>query len=506
MVRVAGLIVPLAVACGGGGATLTEDAAVDGRVDPIAGYDEPADFDRTACVAGSLAGRDPQGIYHLQIDLDGQRQTAAMRFDVLGPAQFAGLLHARDATHAIATDDDLFLYRRVDATSSRSLDLCAADADGLLRGQYATCNIVGCLVGTVVGKRVDRLVEAPASGLVLVGEHAGPTWNAGATVNVRVRGDYAYLARAEDGLRILDLRDPGAIVDVGHGPVESDGTTNERYNDVKLIAVGPARYAIMASNRAGAVVWDVTDPRAPRIVAHLGTPVDDRPLGVHTLAIDGTRAYLANPDRGLEIYDVADPAAPRRLGQFPTPNAATGRFLHDLSIRGDRAYLNFWGGGMVVVDIADPTRPVALGTFAGYGDTTSHSNWVTTIGARQIAVHGDEQWGAHVRLVDVTEGTPGFVDEVGAWQLRPEVSVHNVMAFGTIAYVAHYQDGVRLLDLADPSAPRQVAWFNTWPGYDRSYGHSFFEGAVGIDVDRTRRRVYVADSNRGLLILSDIRP
>ena len=117
------------------------------------------------------------------------------------------------------------------------------------------------------------------------------------------------------------------------------------------------------------------------------------------------------------------------------------------------------------------------------------------------AAHGDEEWGSHLRFVDVTEGSDSFTRQVGEWQTRPEVSAHNVMAAGTEVFAAYYQDGVRVIDISDPAAPRQTAWFNTWPGYDKAYGASFFEGAVGIDLDLAAGRIYVADSHRGLLIL-----
>jgi hypothetical protein len=156
---------------------------------------------------------------------------------------------------------------------------------------------------------------------------------------------------------------------------------------------------------------------------------------------------------------------------------------------------------MMIVDVSNPAAPALVGAFAGYGERTSHSSWVTQVGERKIAVHGDEQWGAHVRIVDVTEGTGAFATGIGEWQTRPEVSVHNIMAFGDRAYVAHYQDGIRILDLSDPTAPEEVAHYQTWPGYDTAYGYSFYESAIGIDVDVDAGLVYVADTHRGLLVL-----
>ena len=485
------------------GVSVNPDAAVDAAIDAPNGpgaYDDPADFDRTGCVAGSLAGFDPQGIYHLRIDFEGFQSTTAARFDVLAPGQFGGLIAAGDATRAVATADDLFLYRELDAGNTRTLDLCAKSG-GDLTGQYAFCNSQGCFLGTVTARKVERLAEAPASGLTLVGEYHDPAWPAGIGVNVRVDGHLAYLARYQDGLRILDVTDPAHPVEVGHAPTE-DATMREIYNDVKIVHAAGRTYALMCSNKVGAVVWDVTTPATPVLVAHMGTAAGAGAIDVHTIFVDGGRAYLGNIDVGLEIYDVADPAHPVRLGGLPPPAGSGDIFLHDLYVHGARAYLNFWGAGMVIADVSNPAAPTVVGTFANYGETSSHSSWVTQVGGRMIAAHGDEQWGSHLRLVDVTEGTPGFLAPTAEYKTRDEVSAHNVMAFGSTVYMAYYQDGIRVIDIADPAHPRLTAWYNTWPGYDRGYGKSFFEGAVGLDVDLAARRIYVADSNRDLMILA----
>ncbi len=466
-------------------------------------YDSPADFDRVAagCVRGALAGFDPEGIYHFQVDYgDGFVGTGAARLDQLGSWQFGGAVAGGDATRAWADDHDLFLYRELDEGRSRSLLICDR-TDAELRGAYAYCTEEECFLAEVTGTRVERMREAAASELTLIAEHADASWGPGITVNVRVDGDLAYLARYQDGLRIVDISTPTAPVDVGHGPCEHPAD-NEIYNDVKLVASGGRRYALIGSNRVGVVVWDVTAPAVPVIVAHFGTADLGEGANVHTLFVDGGRAYLANLRSGLEIWDLGNPAQPVKLGGFGLRGAPEGAFLHDLYVEGARAYLNYWNGGMAIVDVSVPATPRLVGTFVGYGEESSHSSWVTTVGGRRIAAHGDEQWGSHLRLVDVTEGSGGFLSQVGEWETRPEVSAHNIMAVGSEIFIAHYQDGVRIVDIVDPAAPRTTAWFNTWPGYDRRYGHSFFEGAVGIDLDPSRGRIYVADSHRGLLILA----
>lgn len=469
-------------------------------------YDAPADFDRSGCGAGVFDGVDPQGIYHFVADYgDGFPSTSGARLDDPGDGTFGGAIAGADADLAWASDDERFLHRVVeylpDRLGSRSLLLCNRDGDEVT-GQYAFCNPDECFLATVRGKTVERLAEADASGLTELGRFAGD-WTGGVGLNVRVDGDVAYMVRGNDGLRIIDIADPAAPAELAHVPVTPPGAepvTGEIYNDVKLVdGPGGRRVALLASSRRGVVPVDVTDP---------GVPIRGTPFGragesvtnVHTLAVDGGRAYLSDRELGLEIWDVADPLAPTYLGGFVGPDVE-GAFLHDLYVEGARAYLNFWAGGMVIADVTDPASPVEVGGFAGYGETSSHSSWVTTVGARRIAAHGDEQWGARLRLVDVDEASPTFEQQVGVWQTRPEVSIHNVMAFDGEVVMSHYQDGVRIVDISDPANPRTTAWFNTWPGYGPTYGYNFFEGAVGVDVDRVRNRIYVADSHRGLFIL-----
>jgi hypothetical protein len=217
---------------------------------------------------------------------------------------------------------------------------------------------------------------------------------------------------------------------------------------------------------------------------------------VHSIFVDGPLAYLADVDAGaMRVFDVSQPARAVEIGRYARPEP--GAFVHDLMVGGGRCYLNYWDQGFDVLDCTDPTRPRELGRYR-YARMTSHSSWVGPIGGRLVALHGDEDYGGHLRLLDVTDPAAG-VALVGEWQTRPEVSVHNVMLVGTTAYLAHYQDGLRVLDVSDPARPRPVAYANTW-SFAGAPGSSFYEGALGIDVDPAARLIYVADSARGLLI------
>ena len=89
------------------------------------------------------------------------------------------------------------------------------------------------------------------------------------------------------------------------------------------------------------------------------------------------------------------------------------------------------------------------------------------------------------------------------YETREYVSIHNFTGTGTKTYFTYYQDGVRVVDLADPAAPKLVGYFNTWDPDDRDASTDFFAGAIGLDLDVARKLVFVADLERGLVILRD---
>jgi hypothetical protein len=493
------------------GLLLTAGLAGCGEDKPPAGYpyDRADDFDHAGCSGNGNFAATAAGTWHVYADFGDQRSSLAVRIDGT-PGAYTGLLYGIEAV-VEATDNDLFVRVEYQNESGvprvRALDLCGVNADGEAVGHFVTCSGDVCDLAAVRAQRLVPLDEPELEGMRLLGSFNGTPdnpWTSGLTVNVRVADGIAYLARYQDGLRIVDVSDPALPRELARLPCEYPDSS-EIYNDVKLVSGAEGqRWALMASNVVGVVVVDVTDPTRPAIVGHFGAEPNEISVAIHTLVVDGGKAYLANLSiGGLDIFDLSTLPEATRLGTFVFPNLdSEGGFVHDLHVEGDRAYLNYWNRGMAVVDVSDPAAPRTVGVFRDYGELTSHSVWVTTIGERRIAVHGDEQYGAHVHIVDVTEDSVDFLDVLAEYETRPEVSVHNIMAQGSLAYVTYYQDGLRVLDLSDPARPVKIAHFHSWLGTGSQDGLEFFEGAIGIDLDTASGTIYVADTNRGLFILA----
>jgi hypothetical protein len=126
---------------------------------------------------------------------------------------------------------------------------------------------------------------------------------------------------------------------------------------------------------------------------------------------------------------------------------------------------------------------------------------VGTIGSRTVAFEAGEAWGAHLRVLDVS-APDVIITQMAEFQLRPEVSIRSLALSGTRLYVAHYQDGLRVLDVSNPNEPRAVGYFNTWRETDTARGASFFEGISDVAVPRDGY-IYAAETSRGLVILRE---
>lgn len=458
-----------------------------------------AEFPTAGCEPGAMADAAVEGVWTLSTE-DGSRVLGnvgiAARCGTLLATQDAWAEHTADhlAWGAVVYTADLYL--------GGAFRACRLEEDGSLWGYAAS---ISAFSGNVTFEpfRARPLGwndgEVVADGLELVSQWAGPAdapWPSFRTMNVRVHGDTAYLV-TQEGLRIIDVSDPARPADLGFVPGRRDG-----YNDVKIIEDATGRvFAVLAG--FGAVVIDVSDPGAPREVRRFSPTI----RGTHTLftqEVDGaTWAYFADASSPqLGVFDMSEPASPRVITHYTPSFESRDALFHDLFVSGDRVYLNTPNEGLVIVDLSNPAAPRVVG-IAPLGRRYSHSNWVTTAGGRTVSVHGDEGRGTFVSIVDVDEASPEFLQTLGEFRMREEVSVHNIMAFGERAYIAYYQNGLRVLDLSDPTQPSQLSYYNTWdPARARG---EFFEGAIGVDLDRERGLIFVADTEAGLIILRETR-
>jgi hypothetical protein len=371
---------------------------------------------------------------------------------------------------------------------------CEAPTPERVLGRFRRC-VDGTkdLEGTFEAARLGwRSGEQEAQGVELVAQAAV---SSGVPVDVHVAGGVAYVSALEGGLSIYDVSNPAQ-------PTKRASLTPEK--GVAWYQTWRKETTLYIASSNGVVLYDVADPAAPRYLKTLPVQVEAR-----ALTVEGNRLYVVAPlpRADVLIYDVTKPAEPVLQSRYLVADsiADVGEVPLGAFALGNALYIGHLAYGLAVADVTDGSKPKAAGSYH-YEGATSRSVVAGTFGQRTLAFESGENWGAHVRMLDVT--TPSHIAQVGAFSLgtqatpRPETTVSGLALVGTKLYVAHNQDGLRVLDVSNPSEPRLLGHFNTWREDDAGRGKSFLEGLSSVRVPGDGY-VYGTETSRGLLIFRE---
>jgi hypothetical protein len=305
----------------------------------------------------------------------------------------------------------------------------------------------------------------------------------GDAMQVMRHGDALYVGHfgiSGMGTTILDVADPTSPRVVEQWPAPPGSHTHKVQVADNLLLVNQEQFRGGDPFTAGMLVFDVSDPLAPR---HIGR-FDPGGAGVHRIVWTGGRYAHASAtpegytDRIWIVIDMRDPERPVEAGRFvlDTPEPPGERYAaHHALIDGDVAYLGYCDAGMVVLDVADYTRPreIARLTWEPGGETHT----CLPLPGRRLVVATDEQVkdGPRgptrlVRVIDVADPSQPRVlaacpQPEGDFGDRPlRFGPHNLhenraasYRSERIVFVTYFNAGVRVYDLDDPESPVEIA-------------------------------------------------
>ncbi|QSQ13108.1 LVIVD repeat-containing protein [Myxococcus landrumensis] len=459
--------------------------------------EELARFDVSRCDREALAAVPQEGIYQgivrNEIALrDGGVRIVSSDLSLNLQGEDAGTMFGEPLLQRDTQGGDFALVGQLPVTASTFAVVgCKRPAPHIITGCIATCRR-GAFVraSTFEAHRVAKSGEPESSGgLTLLAEHRAAL---GQAVDVHVTRGHAYVVslRHRDqpgGLTVFDVSNPRA-------PLLRTSISLAGNNDWN--GVGSKDHALyIAGNGTGTLVYDISQPDNPVFIRLI--PSGD--YGTHTVFVDGNRLYTMGIS--THVYDLTDPLNPALLTVISLPEDATGGGSHDAFLYEQRLYISNSFGGYAVVDVANLEDVRVLGRYLRPDQSFAHHSAVGTFGGKTIAFEGGEMSASHVRVLDVTD--PAHIVKMGEFRMRQVTSMHNLLLRGHLLYVAWYQEGVRVLDVSNPTQPRQVAHYQTFREEDPGRGDSNLEGAFGLNIPGDGR-VYVADSSRGLLIFEEL--
>lgn len=314
---------------------------------------------------------------------------------------------------------------------------------------------------------------------------------------VWVEGTTLYIGhmRNPSGTTIVDVADPRAPrilarIDVpegwhSHKVRVSDGIMI--VNHEKLGQDGDQEFG------GGLGIYDVSNPAEPRMIAKWRTGG----RGVHRYDFDGRYAYISPTAEGyvgnfVMILDLGDPSRPEEVGRwwipgqwqaggeaYPWNDWVPPRCHHPIR-RGDRLYVSYWHHGFYILDISDMSapKPVASANTSPVYPHPTHTclPMAAPVAGRDIMVVADEDVAklypappAFAWIYDISVET--LPTPIATWQVEglhgdgaprePMTGCHqpSERVAGTVVPFAWFAQGLRLVDIADPYAPREVGYY-----------------------------------------------
>lgn len=345
-------------------------------------------------------------------------------------------------------------------------------------------------------------------------------------------GTFIDFSGTQVGVQVVDISDPSnpQVVNMLPTPLPFTGandvkvaTINTKFFHGDLLVMSNEQ-RLGGQGAVGIQLWDVTDPLNAVELSRL-------PIGpVHNTFLyqKGNRAFVllaiplaevfSGPDPfspafgDFVVVEVTDPTNPVVIADwgagkdgglpfgfgpvpFPVPitcldpsicrGAAPLVFLHDVWVnrQGTIAYLSYWDLGLILLDISNPANPTFIGRGIApapmFGNDDGDLHAAVPAQGGNLVVVGDEDfnplpWG-FLRVFDTLDPTnPVQVGSLATSNAlnNPDISLtfsmHNIFVRGSKAYLSWYDDGIRVVDVSQPSHPREVAAFlppaGTGPG------------------------------------------
>ncbi|HEX2044129.1 MAG TPA: hypothetical protein VHF23_00725 [Gaiellaceae bacterium] len=362
------------------------------------------------------------------------------------------------------------------------------------------------------------------------------------------------------GVRVYDLRNPrnprhvATFADGASNPELAGSWTekvmvehvNTRWFNGDLAAV--SFQDCRPGGFTGTGLYDVSNPRSPELLSLRQSGI----FGVHELFLEkrGNRAYVyeaavfeeviaafeemdpgdVNPE--FRIVDVSDPRNPVQVGdwsawrdQGESPLDGMGsfpfNFVHSVVVFHEIAYVSYWDYGTVMLDVSDPANPVFLGKteYGPEAEGNAHSAWIARGG--KILIQMDEDfdpspnpdvetgWG-YGHIFDISDpANPVELSTLkmpSTHQFPPpgpgDFTIHDPKVRGNTLYVSWYTEGVVVMDISKPAAPRRIAQFIPPEKAEDPLG-IFFPGEEFVEIWGVfphRSYVLASDMNTGLWV------
>lgn len=298
--------------------------------------------------------------------------------------------------------------------------------------------------------------------------------------------EYAILG-CPNGTAFYDITDTANIVECDFLP----GLTSS-WREMKVFG----KYAYIVSEAGGSGLQIVNLKYLPDSVSLITTYNFSGYTRTHTISQSGPYLFMNGGDfmiGGTFVLDLTvNPASPIKRGDWETA------YIHDCRIVNDTIYgAGINDGRIYVIDARNKNSLVTINSWMNLPDPGPHNTALSADGNYLFVT--DEVGGPSARLLKVWNindiMNPTLVT---TWQPTniPASIVHNIEIYNNLAVIAHYTAGVRVVNISNPAAPVEIAWYDT---YTANNGTSY-DGCWGVFMFPSGK-IAASDRQTGLYVL-----
>ena len=247
-------------------------------------------------------------------------------------------------------------------------------------------------------------------------------------------------------------------------------------------------YAFIVSEAFGSGLQVVDLQYLPDSVSLVNTITFAGYARTHTISQEGPYLYLSGGDYnggGIFIFDLSiDPVNPTKRGNWYE------HYIHDCRVVNDTIWAAaIFDGYIYAIDAVNKDSIQTINRWLNVPQPGPHNTALTDDGKFLLVT---DEIGGFPRVLKFWNVENVFNPLLVAdWQPTDIDSsiVHNVEIYGNYALVAHYTAGVRLVNITNPAAPIEIAWYDTYPQnngftYDGCWGVYMFPSGKIAASDR----------------------
>lgn len=317
-----------------------------------------------------------------------------------------------------------------------------------LQGEHA---YMGCEERDYYGLYPHQLSIVDVAGNPFCPKVVGSVTLPGKPGEISLRGNYAFVPTAEQGLTVVDVSNISAPVVVA--------TVAANLNAVDIFISGDSAY--VADGDAGVAVFDISNPLSPTLANSYATPGSAK--GV---IVAGNRLYVADGASGLQHFPTAagDDTTPPTVAGFRPFAASTASIVAPITLQFSEL--------ISPATINSSTFPVSAASDTLPGTYTIHENLITFeplppfLPAGQTiswsATDGIKDWAGNASVPSASSFQTEFIyapiSQLSIAGQPSKVWVHN-----DLAYVAFHNGfdygasgGLQIFDVSNPLLPQEL--------------------------------------------------